>query len=275
MTTIEFTTSQNWTHSDALGSGSVTIKCWGAGGHGKSTGEGGSGGGFASSSLMLPNGIYPIVVGQATDTDGGLSSFTSASVIIVKAPGGKLDGTISHQAALLTGSVKYAGGAGTIDLTTYAQYDAAGGGSAAGENGAGVVGDTALFTIRERGAPGGAARTNGGAGGDGAYYYAGSGRNEVKLASDGGVPGGGGGGGYDYGTNSAGAGGGGKVIVIFEDDQVTPTPTVTSTVTPSPTITPTITPTPSVTATITPTITPTPSVTATGTPTPTPTPTPV
>lgn len=201
----------------------VTIVCVGAGGHGSSTGNGGSGGGYAKTVKTLQSGSYPVVVGLATSTDGGLSSFTSASVVICQAPGGKQDGTISHQTALLIGSsvVGY-GGHGCPDFLGYASYNGSGGGEAGtGVNAInGSDGQSAYYSTPTSPAAGGASDgvngvTGAGAGGAGGYYYAGAGVNRVVPAESGVFPGGGGGGSYDYGTDSSGGGANGVVYVTY------------------------------------------------------------
>ena len=77
---------------------SASVQCWGAGGHGGLTGVGGSGGAYASSSIVFLTGSYPIYVGQATSTDGGNSYITSGStnVVVIRAAGGKQDGMLTH-----------------------------------------------------------------------------------------------------------------------------------------------------------------------------------
>lgn len=201
----------------------VTIVCVGAGGAGSRTGNGGSGGAYAKTIKTLQSGSYSIVVGAATATDGGLSSFTSASVVICKAPGGKQDGTITHQTALLTGSsvVGY-GGHGCPDFLGYASYNGSGGGEAGTGVGAlnGADGQSAYYSTSTSPAAGGASGgVNGtvgaGAGGSGGYYYAGAGVNQVFPAGNGAFPGGGGGGSYDYGTFSPGTGANGVVYVTY------------------------------------------------------------
>jgi len=196
---------------------SASVQCWGAGGHGGLTGVGGSGGAYASSSIVFLTGSYPIYVGQATSTDGGNSYITSGStnVVVIRAAGGKQDGTISHQASLNTGSIKYLGGAGSSDFNEYASYNGSGGGGAAGSSGNGSAGKSASTSDFYNGASGGAAGTGGGNGGSGAYYYSGAGVNQVYGASAGAAPGGGGGGGYDYGTSNSGGGANGKIIIRF------------------------------------------------------------
>jgi len=195
----------------------ASVQCWGAGGHGGLTGVGGSGGSYASSSLVFKSGSYPVYVGQATSTDGENSYITSGSsnVVVIRAAGGKQDGTVDHQAALNTGSIKYSGGAGAGDFGGYASYNGGGGGGAGGLSGAGSDGSSASTSTTLTGATGGSAGSGGGAGGAGAYYYAGSNVNQVFAGEAGTSPGGGGGGGYDYGTSNSGNGGSGKVIISY------------------------------------------------------------
>jgi len=111
----------------------VTMSCVGAGGNGSSAGNGGSGGAYAQSYRTLYTGSYAVYVGQATATDGGNSYILSGSnnIVIIRAPGGKQDGTIDHQETLLTGS-KYAyyGGRGCPDFLGYSSYNGSGGGQA-------------------------------------------------------------------------------------------------------------------------------------------------
>lgn len=214
-TTLTYTS--NGTLSVTASFISASVQCWGAGGHGSPTGNGGSGGAYASSSLVFRTGSYAVYVGQPTDTDGGNSYITSGStnVVVIRAAGGNRDGTISHQAALNTGSIKYVGGAGSTDYTGYSTYNGGGGGGAAGYSGNGSAGASALTSTDSQGAAGGSAGSGGGAGGSGAYYYSGPGVNQVFGGSVGASPGGGGGGGYDYGTLNSGGGGTGKVIIVF------------------------------------------------------------
>lgn len=194
----------------------VTMSAVGAGGHGSNFGNGGSGGAFAQTYRTLLSGSYTIVVGQATAIDGGHSYVASASgQILLRAPGGKRDGTIDHQQTLLTGS-KYAyyGGHGSPDFQGYASYNGSGGGQAGSINGNGQDGQSAFNSTTSAGAPGGNAYDGTGAGGAGAYYYAGPSTNGVIAAINGGFPGGGGGGSYDYGTDSSGPGANGVVIIV-------------------------------------------------------------
>lgn len=194
----------------------VTMSAVGAGGHGSDLGNGGSGGAFAQSYRTLLPGTYTIVVGKATSTNGGDSYIASASgQILLMAPGGKKDGTIDHQQALLTGS-KYAyyGGHGSPDFLGYASYNGSGGGQAGSINGNGQDGKSAFLSTQTAAASGGSAYDGTGAGGKGAYYYAGSTANGVIAATNGTFPGGGGGGSFDYGTDNSGAGADGVVIIV-------------------------------------------------------------
>jgi hypothetical protein len=216
---LTFSQDTSWSLSHPSGSTTVAIHAWGAGGHGGSVGNGGAGGGYSELITTLGNGIYPIVVGQPTNTDGGLSSFTSESVIIVQAPGGKSDGSITGQTALLTGSVTASGGPGAANYTGYSTYNGSGGGSAGGPFGNGTTGQSAFYSTRTSGATGGLVPNgvggNGGNGGNGAYFDAGT-HGVIIAAQAGENPGGGGGGAYDYGTNDAGQGGAGRVEILLD-----------------------------------------------------------
>lgn len=216
MATTTFTS--NGTFHVTASSLAVTMSCVGAGGHGSSTGNGGSGGAYAQSYRTLYTGSYSVYVGQATANDGGNSYVLSGSnnVVIIRAPGGKQDGTIDHQATFLTGS-KYAyyGGHGCPDFLGYASYNGSGGGQAGSINGNGQDGQSAFMSTTSSPASGGYAYGGIGAGGNGAYYRAGSTANGVISATDGIYPGGGGGGSYDYGNDSSGVGANGNVIITF------------------------------------------------------------
>lgn len=201
----------------------VTITCVGAGGHGSITGNGGSGGAYAVTRKTLQSGSYTVTVGQATSTDGGDSYFTSASVIICRAPGGKNDGTITHQTALLTGSeaIGY-GGHGSPDFQGYASYNGSGGGECGTGigDGNGQDGQSAYYSTATSPARGGASvgfegNVGQGAGGVGSFYYAGANVSQIFPAGNGEFPGGGGGGAYDYGRDSSGGGAGGLVRVVY------------------------------------------------------------
>jgi hypothetical protein len=214
--TLTFSQDATWSLSHPSSSTVATIQAWGAGGHGGSTGNGGSGGGFAEITCSLGNGDYPIVVGQPTEKDGGLSSFTSASVVIVQAPGGKIDGTVDEQASLLTGSSTAIGGHGSPDYKGYSSYNGSGGGSSGGPGGNGAVGQSAFYSTKTSPASGGKdGDPRSGDGGNGAFFDAGT-FGGIISAQAGKTPGGGGGGAYDYGQNSSGQGGVGKVEVVFD-----------------------------------------------------------
>jgi len=200
----------------AASSTPVTMSAVGAGGHGSSTGNGGSGGAYAQAYRTLLPGTYTVVVGQATSTDGGTSYIASASgQILLRAPGGKQDGTITHQEALLTGS-KYAyyGGQGSPDFLGYSSYNGSGGGQAGSINGNGQNGQSAFSSTIAAAASGGYAYYGTGSGGNGAYYRAGPTANGVISATNGAFPGGGGGGSFDYGADTSGAGANGVVIIV-------------------------------------------------------------
>jgi hypothetical protein len=212
------------------GSTSIGVSCWGAGGNGNSNGKGGSGGAYAAKTLTIQSGSYTVDVGQVNADifgNGGASSFTSASVIVVRAGGGRSDGTITGQSSLNTGSTKYTGGIGGTFAENYGNYGGAGGGSAAGGIGNGAAGANGSDTgasfpqfghslTGSLGASG--AASGGGNGGNAAYYYAGT-DSRLINATNGDVPGGGGGGGYSGETRvsvkTEGFGGSGMVTVSW------------------------------------------------------------
>ena len=224
MSTITFLTSGIFQFTASAGSGSVKIECWGAGGHGSSTGNGGSGGTYAATSSILNTGSFKVIVGTATSTDGAASSVTGSGIILVKAAGGKQDGTLPSVASSI-GSVINLGGAGGVNSVGYASYDGSGGGGAGGATGAGAAGSSTSvvdpkllvsFYYRDsEGANGGSGNSSGGTGGRGAYYESSVGPKGIRSASPGSVPGGGGGGSYDYGLDSSAAGANGKVVITF------------------------------------------------------------
>lgn len=204
MPTLTYTSNDTFSTATNI---SASISCWGAGGDGSANGTGGSGGSYSFRSVVLQSGSYTITVGQSNADglgNGGDTSFISASAIIVRAAGGKSDGTIDHQAPLNTGSVKYVGGTGASFSGGYSAYGSGGGGSGAGGLGNGVsaiassdsgasfsaFGRTSSGSLGASGAAAGA-----GSGGDGAYYDAGP-DSRLIPATDGVVPAGGGGGGY-------------------------------------------------------------------------------
>jgi hypothetical protein len=233
LTTYTFLTSTTWAFTGSILGGSPTSSATasyavlGAGGHGHKDGRGGSGGGYAeagagyNSTIMLQSGsVLYICVGQATATDGGTSSIaTGSSVPYVRAAGGKMDGTVTHQATLQTGS--YTTVLGSVGGANFQGYDnyAGGGGGAAG-NSSGVVGTPGLsgfYATREGGAPGGkVANAAPLFGGSGSFYLAGANQNRV-VSAGGGDYGCGGGGGYDYpaSVDSSGPGGNGAAYVTL------------------------------------------------------------
>jgi hypothetical protein len=223
---------------------SASVQVWGAGGHGNTGGSGGSGGAFASCSINFVSGsTYTILVGQATSSNGGLSNITSASVVLVQAPGGNSDGTITSNgyASYLTGSFFTAsGGTGGARATGSGQVNGGGGGSSAGTAAVGVAGSSSLLSgasfsqagmnpnvsnttsslyASPEGAPAGAtAPTGGGSGGNGAYYLA---QTDAALlpAQSGSFPGGGGGGNdlisFNRGVDNSAAGANGQVTITY------------------------------------------------------------
>ena len=157
-----------------------------------------------------------ITVGQATGSDGGDTYIKSGNVIICRAPGGKRDGTIAHQAALLVGSASMTyGGQGSPDFVGYGSYNGAGGGSAGWASGSGADGQSAFTSTRLSGALGGVAQGGAGNGGSGAFLNGGPAVNFVEPATVGAAPGGGGGGSYDYGADTSAAGAVGAVTLTF------------------------------------------------------------
>lgn len=217
----------------------VTASAWGAGGAGNLNGQGGSGAAFAQTTMSLAIGsTITITVGQPTATDGGASSITSGSNVLLQAPGGFADGTVSGQATLLTGSAAaFLGGPGGTLVTGYDTSNGSGGGSSAGPTGAGTAGSTNALTgasysqagmspivsntdLNPYASPevaplGGVAATGGANGGNGGYYLA---QTDAGLipAQAGSFPGGGGGGSYTEDVDSAaGAGAVGLVTLLF------------------------------------------------------------
>lgn len=227
MATTTFYTSGTFT---VTGSTSITASCWGAGGNGNLNGTGGSGGAYAQGKLTIQSGSYTVNVGQANADifgNGGASSFVSASVILVRAGGGKSDGTITGQSSVNTGSIKYTGGLGGTFAANYGNYGGAGGGSSAGGLGNGVAGangsDTGAsfpqFGHSLTGSLGASGTSSGGGnGGNAAYYYAGT-DSRLINATNGDIPGGGGGGGYSGETSTSvkteGLGGAGLVVISW------------------------------------------------------------
>lgn len=225
MPTLTYTS--NGTFDATASFTSASISCWGAGGSGNSNGQGGSGGAYAFNLVIVPSGSYQIYVGQSNYDgfgNGGDSYFLSASIIRVRAAGGKSDGTISHQSSLNTGSLKYVGGAGGTLYST--EYNGSGGGAAAGGTSAGNAGGNNLgggasFEQTGHSATGSiggdGSVSGGGSGGDGAYYKSTT-NSGLIVGTAGTSPGGGGGGGYSAETNvldTTGIGGVGRVTVSY------------------------------------------------------------
>jgi hypothetical protein len=196
----------------------VTIECYGAGGRGSKTGNGGSGGAY-SKLIKTLTGSFLVGVGKNDYNgygNGGDTWFKSgsANVIICQAGGGRQDGTIDWQLSAATGSTKYYGGYGSADFQGYASYNGSGGGGGAGPTGNGANGQSAFYSTGGSPATGGLGNTTGN-GGDGAYYYAGPCVNGVITAKDGAFPGGGGGGTFDYGPATEALGGNGVCYVTY------------------------------------------------------------
>jgi hypothetical protein len=224
--TFNFTTSAVWAFTGSAGQTACTaaFDVFGAGGHGGPDGTGGSGGGYAgrgdiNAGIIIQSGsIFHICVGQAGVADGGTSSIaTSSGYVFVRAPGGKQNGSISHQATLLTGSVTYVGGTGGENYTGYSNYSGGGGGSRADYAANGVAGQSGFYATRLSGAPGGKVpNAMPFYAGSGSFYKAGANTNYIVSAGSGAM-GCGGGGGYDYpvGTDSSGAAGNGYATITL------------------------------------------------------------
>jgi hypothetical protein len=221
MALYKFTSS---TTLNLTSSKSVLIECFGAGGRGSKTGNGGSGGAYSAVTKTLGSGSYLIGVGKNDYNgygNGGDTWFKSGSldVIICQAGGGNQDGTITHQITYATGSTKYYGGTGCPDYTGYASYNGSGGGGGAGNGGNGQDGQSAFFSTTVSASLGGTGSwINGdgtGNGGNGGFYYAGANVNGVFQPETGSYPGGGGGGAYDYGAETEAAGGDGVLYLTY------------------------------------------------------------
>lgn len=129
-----------------VGTTSVTVECWGAGGGGgygnplgTKTSDGGGGGAYSKSILSLTGGTaYDVVVGAGgasagdfgmTGASGGDTTFNTTSVV-AKGGHGKADGDIlGGQSAAGTGDTKYSGGNGAEDILN---VEHGAGGSSAG-----------------------------------------------------------------------------------------------------------------------------------------------
>lgn len=202
----------------------VVIECFGAGGRGSKTGNGGSGGAYSKVTKTLEAGTYSIGVGKNDYNgygNGGDTWFKSgsANVVICQAGGGRQDGTITWQLSQATGSTIYYGGYGCPDFMGYASYNGSGGGGGAGNGGNGQSGQSAFFSTDLVAAVGGTGSwINGdgtGNGGNGGFYYSGANVNKVHPPTDGAYPGGGGGGAYDYGAETETNGGDGVLFLTY------------------------------------------------------------
>jgi hypothetical protein len=215
-TTITFLSSGTFS---LTASKSCTIECYGAGGRGSKTGNGGSGGAYSKLIKTLGSGSYLVGVGQNDYNgygNGGDTWFKSGSadVIICQAGGGRQDGTTDWQLTQATGSTKYYGGLGSADYQGYSSYNGSGGGGGAGPTGNGKDGQSAYLSTPYEAAAGGLGNTTGN-GGSGGYYYAGANVNRIVSPSKGSFPGGGGGGAYDYGAQIESLGGNGVCYVTY------------------------------------------------------------
>lgn len=196
---------------------SVTIECYGAGGRGSKTGNGGSGGAYSKVIKTLTSGSYLVGVGQNDYNgygNGGDTWFKSgsAAVIICQAGGGNQNGTIANQLTSATGSTVYYGGYGSSDFQGYASYNGGGGGGGASSTVNGGNGQSAFYSTELTAASGGYS-VDGGNGGRGGFYFAGAATNGVIAPQAGTFPGGGGGGSYDYGAAYETDGGNGVCYV--------------------------------------------------------------
>lgn len=213
-TTTTFLSSGTFT---LVSPATVTIQCYGAGGRGSKTGNGGSGGAYSSRAIALNAGAYLVGVGKNDYNGYGNGGDTwvksgSLDVIICQAGGGNQDGSIANQLTAATGSTKYYGGYGSSDFQGYASYNGGGGGGGAGPTGNGANGQSAFFSTSNVAAAGGAGNTTG-KGGNGGFYYAAAATNGVISPSAGSFPGGGGGGAFDYGTADEALGGDGACYI--------------------------------------------------------------
>lgn len=193
MTTVTFSSSGIFSVTSSI---SAQIKVWGAGEHGFSNGNGGSGGAFASSSIALTaNWGYPVIVGASS---GATSSFGTASAAnYVSAAGGASSGSFingvfvnvvsASQATFTTGSIKTSGSAGQVYSSN--PFSPVGSPGAFGGSGGQPTGSNQVYL--------------GGSGGSGSYYYHGPGTGYIHAAIGGSTPGGGGGGAWQYVSQSS------------------------------------------------------------------------
>ena len=161
--TVTYTSSGSFTVP--AGVSKITVKAWGGGAGGSTSGtgatKGGGGGAYSRSTFTVtPGSVHPIVIGTGggPEVNGGASIFSSGS-FAVSAIGGNADGT-GGQASSSTGTTRFSGGNGGVTTLsgdgTY--YRGGGGGSSAGNaaNGTNASGIT-----------GGIAPANGGNGANG------------------------------------------------------------------------------------------------------------
>ena len=186
----------------------------GAGGAGSAQ-NGGAGGAYAETSSVLSTGVYAIIVGVGGNGGGGDTIFSASNgTILVRAPGGRTDGTTTNQVVGATGSIVFYGGEGAADFTGYDNFCGSGGGSGATSGSNGVTGQTGKFATISAGAQGGNAGLPGAGGAGGYYASAANVRSTVFPALDGTFPGGGGGGSYESFTGFLpGIGASGCVII--------------------------------------------------------------
>ena len=211
------TFTSNGTFVVPAGVTQITVQAWGAGGGGSRVtqngggrrGGGGGGGAYAASIFTIAPGSYSVQVGTGGvfNTDGGISSFNSTTVVADGGKGGLNNSTtagLGGSIGLSTGTIIYAGGNGANGGGTFS----GGGGGAAGTTGPG-------------------ANASNQTGGNGASLNGGNGANGVSGSvngNNGSVYGGGGSGGA---TNSktdrdGGSGANGLVIITWLTPSVTP-----------------------------------------------------
>lgn len=230
------TTPGTYSYTVPAGVTSIKLEAWGAGGAGGSAqtataglntrGGGGAGGSYASTTISVTTGeviTYTVGAGGTAQTtgftnltpggEGGFSSASLASTVVVKALGG-----LGGQSALSAPtSVNGAGGiAYTTGNTGSSFWGGNGGAAATGYSGSGG-GSAGTASNGNNGAllVGGIVVTGGGAGGNGSNT-----NNALTAGSVGSSPGGGGAGGLIRGTTisgfaAGGIGGNGKVVISY------------------------------------------------------------
>jgi len=194
----------------------AVAECWGAGAHGGKLGVGGSGGAYAATTFTLKPGKYEVVVGDGEVGDGGETYLESEDGVVIRAAGGKTNGTTDEQIKESVGKVVFIGGKGGQPSSG----NGGGGGGAGGAGGNGEDGNNGSSSTHKTAAQGGRYNNTGtdSVGGAGAFYYAGPGTNEIYRATPGGFPGCGGGGGYNQeGANFSAPGGKGCLVVWIPD----------------------------------------------------------